>query len=830
MRVHNLDRGWGFGPGRTDAFVRLQGTDKDRIVDLPHDYMIENEVSADAPAGSASGFYNAGVAHYRKSVFIPKEWEQDRVWIRFDGVMMNATLDVNGGRAALHHYGYTPFCVDITPYLFFGQENSLVVIVNPTMQPNSRWYSGAGIFRSVELIHVPMVHVACDGIYGVTERIVYGEGKEAQTALIRVRVKVENNTVQDHMAAVEVSLIDDRTGECALSRRTRIQVDAGCKQDAYLTLTVDRPKLWSAETPALYRLEARVTDLGLYKTHFVESAEKTVDTDSVLFGIRTVTADVKNGLLVNEKSVKLKGGCVHHDNGLLGAASFYDAEVRRISKMKEVGFNAIRTTHNPPSRVLLEVCDRLGMYVFAEAFDAWGMAKQPGDYNQYFDTDWEKDLEAFVRRDRNHPSILLWSTGNEISERGGLNHGYTLAAKLAEKIKSLDGRPVSNGICSFWCGLDDETAEKYLQGASSQQQNDDKGSEDLTWETLTEPFTNGLDIVGYNYMEDRYPQDHEMFPERIILGSENFPKEIGKRWPMVERTPYVIGDFTWTAVDYIGEAGIGKSFFLDPKEGLDKGAISPHITHFPYRLADDADIDINGTILPQGHYRSVVFGSEETRLFSYAPSEFGKEQYISRWGFTPCQRSWTYPGQEGRPVSAVVFSRAQEVALYVNGRLLGKKKQGEAMAAEELPLSFVFDLTYEPGELTAVSYTDGQEVSWDRMVTAGEPCCLRLVSDRPKLTADGHGLAYVEVEVTDSQGRLVPDAEFLLTACAKGAAHLAGFGSAAPITTENYTAGAFTTYRGRCCAILRSGYEAGQATLTVTSPELGSAQLTLAVE
>ena len=301
--------------------------------------------------------------------------------------------------------------------------------------------------------------------------------------------------------------------------------------------------------------------------------------------------------------MKLKGGCIHHDNGMLGAVSLYDSEYRKLSVLKSIGFNAIRTTHNPPSSALMEACDRIGMYVFDEAFDAWGIMKQPGDYNLFFDTDWEKDLTAFIKRDRNHPSVIIWSTGNEITERGGLNNGYTVATRLAETVKGLDpSRPVSNGICSFWCGLDDELTEENMKkimgeaadengslqnedgnasaqnvgesgsvqnvNESSSLQNADGGKDDTSWEEYSEAFTNGLDIVGYNYMEDKYPLDHEMFPERVILGSENYPNEIGIRWPMVESTPYVIGDFTWTAYDYIGEAGIGKSVFLDADDPL----------------------------------------------------------------------------------------------------------------------------------------------------------------------------------------------------------------------------------------------------------------------
>ena len=828
----NIDRGWTFGPGIPDGYGPYFGEDPGEPVDLPHDYMISGQVSEDAPAGGASGFYNAGVAHYKKTIHIPAEWENDHVFLRFDGVMMNATVEINGGKVALQHYGYTPFCVDITSHLYVGQSNNIAVIVNPSMQPNSRWYTGAGIFRSVELMHTPAIHIENDGIYGYTECI------SDEYAVVKAEVTVKNNLGSKHIAEVAVTLIEEESNQALLTRTAKIQIDANANETAYLSLTVDHPLLWEVETPNLYRLQATVTDLGVFKTHFIEGREKTVDTESVLFGVRTVTADVRNGLRINGKTVKLKGGCVHHDNGIIGAVSLYDAEVRRVKKMKEVGFNALRTAHNPPSKVLLEVCDRLGMYVLDEAFDAWGTGKQGGDYNQYFDTDWQKDLTAFVQRDRNHPSVILWSIGNEIPERGGLNCGYTLAARLARKIKALDSsRLVTNGICSYWSGLDDmlmgETLHRMAQhmenGASFQNAS---VADDKSWEEMSEPFTNGLDVVGYNYMEDLYPGDHELYPERIILGSENYPKEIGKRWPAVESTPYVIGDFTWTAVDYIGEAGIGKSLFFSPEDPqLEMGAMAFAFnkSKFPYRLANDADIDLTGNILPQGYYRSVVFGSERTHLFSYSPEHFGKKEMLSNWGFPSCLKCWNWNGAEGKGVTAVVFSRADEVELLLNGTPVGRKKRGEATATGDLPFTFVFDLTYMSGALVAVGYTKGEEVSRDQMTTVGEAAAISISSESTKMPADGHSLIYAEIEIVDADGHPVPNAEIKLTASCTGAAKLAGFGSANPVTDENYGKNVFTTYNGRLCAVLRSGYEQGDARLTVSGEGVGSGSMTVEV-
>ena len=835
MRSMKINQGWHFGYGVMDLGKRTQGDFGDCVVNLPHDYMIASEVSADVPAGGASGYYTAGVAWYVKQIDIPAGWAGERIVLRLDGAMMNATVEVNGALAALQHYGYAPFEADITRLVYPGETNRVSITLNPSMQPNSRWYSGAGLFRGVELAHMPKLHVAFGGLSGSTAKIEYAADGAPETAYLRVAAEIQNDYAENRLAEVTFTLIDDATGETVKASKALAQVQPMARGTAYMTLTVDAPRLWSAESPILYRLQATVKDAGTYKTHRVDAGTPTEDTESVLFGIRTVEADVKHGLRVNGRTVKLRGGCLHHDNGPIGAVTVYDAEARKVKKLKEVGFNAIRTTHNPPSAALIEACDRLGMYVFDEAFDAWAMGKQPGDYNQYFAADWEKDLSAFIRRDRCHPSVILWSTGNEITERAGLGDGYVLATKLAETIRALDpSRPISNGICSFWNGLDDALQRaqfaKMAETESPSQglQNADiGGSRDLLWETCTEAFTNGLDVVGYNYLEDKYEQDHEMFPERVMLGSENFPKEIGHHWPMIERTPWIIGDFTWTAWDYIGEAGIGKAKFVEP--GEDPGNAWGWGSPFPWRTANDADFDITGVLRPQGAYRSIVWGSRETAVFSYDPAVCGKQEFLSRWGFPTVWPRWNWAGQEGRPVDIAVFSAAEEVELFVNGESLGSRKAGEAQV-HGMPRTFLFRGVYQPGRVEAVSRTDGKEVSRAALCTAGQPKSIRLTAETAALKADGEALAYVRAELVDAEGRVVPDADVLLTAEAAGAAELLGFGSGNPITAENYAEGRFTSFQGRALAILRAGYAPGEARLTVTAPGLGTAEITLPVK
>lgn len=836
MKKTILNEKWVFRRGFCDSLEALAQC-RGEEVNLPHDGMISTPVSPDAISGVDSGYFNGGVCNYTKYLYIPKEWEGDSVGLYFDGAMMNAVVEVNGYKAGSQHYGYAPFYVDLTELVSFGEENRITIHTKTNTESYSRWYTGLGLYRGAELLHGPKVHVVPNGIY------VYAREITDNTAFIEAQVDVANELPRTGLAMVEVYLVEEQNGKAAdisdsvASAKQVIQIKASDKETARIALHVENPKLWDIDNPNLYRAIVRVKNLGAFRTHFIPDEVQTIDEADVLYGIRKVTADVFRGLQVNGKTVKLKGGCLHHDNGLLGAVSLYETEARKVKKLKETGFNAIRTAHNPPSAALLEACDRLGMYVFDEAFDAWGIAKRCGDYSVYFDTDWEKDLTAFIRRDRSHPCVILWSTGNEIPERGGLNDGYTLAAKLANKIRELDGtRLISNGVCSFWSGLDDARTEGKFRS-----QNEADNAEDALWEKWSEPFVNGLDVVGYNYMEDLYEQDHVMYPDRVILGSENFPKEIGFRWPMVEKLPYVIGEFTWTAWDYLGEAGVGKAVYAEPGDPIiDKypASLFPQVSSpYPWRLANDADYDITGQLLPQGAYRSVVWGNSKTYLFTYSPDQFGKIELISLWGFPYVQKNWNYEGMEGKPVKLMVFSGAQEVEVLINGKSIGRKS---VETERPLPCSVCFETTYQPGVVEAISYVDGKEVSRDIMETTGKPSRIHLIPEKQKMKADGHDVIYVEAEIVDKDGRLVPDAELSLCAdvslvsdgvntTADKTAYLAGFGTGNPITDEIYTYNHTVSYRGRALAILRSGYTAGKVILTVNAEGLPEASVELEI-
>ncbi|MDD2374384.1 MAG: glycoside hydrolase family 2 TIM barrel-domain containing protein [Eubacteriales bacterium] len=834
VREQNIDRNWKFNYGIYNPWTHLRGSDDSLTVNLPHDYMISSDVSADAPSGPAMGYYNGQVGNYTKHLHIPAEWSGNKVFLHFDGVMMNSTIDVNGNLAGKQHYGYVPFQLDITPFVNFGEKNRVTVTVNPSMQPNSRWYTGAGIYRSVSLVCTPMIHITNGGIYTYTNRVEY-ENETAVRAHLTTEVTVANDLSDTHLVQTEVAIEPEQGTSEAIVRRAVIQVKAGSSAVIPIKLTVDDPRLWSDRNPEMYRVRVKVTDLGVFSNSLkpIATDEASVDEAQILTGIRTITVDSTDGLRINGQTVKLKGACIHHDNGMLGAVSLYDAEYRKIKIMKDNGFNAIRCAHNPASRDLLRACDRLGMYVMDEAFDAWGMGKQPGDYHQFFDSDWQSDLEKMITSHRNHPSIIMWSTGNEIVERGGLGDGYELALQLAEATRKLDrSRPVTNGLCSYWSGLDDQSnddmvKQKYSTGlAESIEQNILIARDNTMWEERSEPFVSMLDVVGYNYAEERYALANEMFPERVIAGTESYPMAIAQIWPLVEKMPHVIGDFTWTGWDYIGEAGIGRVMYVDKNDPLLKAGPYALMTvpiEYPWRLADDADFDINGRMTPQGAYRKIVWGSKETHIFTADPGKNDQVEIVNKWGWPQLYDCYTWDVEEGHKVKAVVYSSAQEVALLLDGQLIEKKSVGENEA-----FTVVFNLPYKPGCLEAVSYTDGQEVSRACLKTTSEAKKIRVVAEADSMIADGHCLNYVNIELVDATGHAVY-ADKVLRASISGAAELIGFGSANPITDENYTSGVFSTYHGRAMAIVRSGYEAGEAVLKVSCEDLETVNVKISV-
>jgi beta-galactosidase len=769
----------------------------------------------DALGGRASGYYKGGLAYYTKFLTIPEEFKDRRILVEIDGSYMNTEVYCDGNFVIRHPYGYTPFHADITPYVRFDRETRLQVIVNNLLPYTSRWYTGTGIYRHVDILTAPYVHLSPWPIYAWTNRV------DSDTAYITVEVTAENHTAKPGVWHIDVELYNEGDGTLAATGHMAVQIPAMGKRAGRVGIVVVNARLWDIDHPDLYRVKAILREFLQ-----VRDDARVIDTSETLFGIRTISVDTKNGFMLNGRSLKLKGGCIHHTNGILGAVSLYDCEYRRVKLHKDNGFNAIRCAHNPPSRDFLEACDRLGMLVIDEAFDMFRMSANPNDYHAYFETHWKYDIEQFITRDRSHPCIIMWSALNEIQERFGLSNGYAICADIAEHIRELDGtRPVTGAMCVAFNGLTDDDLAKVYKSWEEMDELKKQGNvslqnayvpySDEIWAERTEPFVAPLDVVGYNYMDYRYKSDHELFPNRVMLGTESFVNDIVSVWEHVEECPHVIGDFAWTSMDYLGEAGLGMTAYV-PQD--DTGAKLPS-ADYPWRTGNCGDLDLCGHGRAHLYLRRIVWGSDETYIFVHNPANYGKRELISQWGYPECAAEWTWNGFEGAPVRVDVYSAAFEVELLINGVSCGRKRAGR-----ENGCIAAFDVKYEPGTIKAVSYgADGAKVSEYELVTAGKAVKLVIELERSEARADGQSLIYADVIVTDEEGRRVPFDDRLIRAEVTGAGRLLAFGSARPATTENYTKGEFTSYFGRCQAIIRTGYEPGKIVLKVSADMLGEA-------
>lgn len=793
MQEQLIMTGWEFSPGIPDRFSQP----KKVCLDLPHDMMVGLDQTGDANA--ASGFYPGCAGTYEKYLDIPAEWAGEKVYVQFDGVYMHATVSLNGSQLAFHPYGYTPFLVDVTRRVRFGERNRLEVVADSTEVPNCRWYSGAGIYRDVKLLHGPLVRIQHRGIYLKTESIT-DEG-----AVVSGEVRVVNDMHVPFHGHVRLALTAEDGSETQAG--TSVWVEPQEEAAAWFRFVVPDAKIWSVDNPALYTVKATLTQ---------KTSDTPMDYATTRFGIRTVSVDSVHGLRINGKTVKLKGGCLHHVTSPLGAADFDDQTRRVLKAHKEAGFNALRLAHNPPSERFLDLCDEYGLLVVDEAFDGWHIGKTPHGYHEHFDDWWERDLESYILRDRNHPSVVIWSIGNEVFERAGTGDGYLLSQRLAEKVRSLDSsRPVMLALCSLWNGLDDQDEAEFrkrLSGVTAGQNMDFSFTNEI-WADRTESMAAPVDIVGYNYMEDRYVSDHALFPNRVICGTESFPMAIDRVWALVEQCGHVIGDFTWTSADYIGEAGIGAAVYVDPE--TPENALRDHNSRaYPWKLAYDSDWDILNFPRPQLAYRRIVWGSDETYIAVRDPKSYGKKELLSPWAWPEVWNSWTYPGFEGKPVEIDVYSPGDSVELFVNGISIGQKNT-ERFTAK-------FETVYTPGVIEAVSYRDGMEISRGRIESVGAPVQLAIHPESTQAAADGQSLLFAAVEFLDSEGRRVPGVSRKLTAQVQGADKLLSFASANPVTDENYERGTITSFDGRAMAIIRTGHEAGNITLTVSCEGLES--------
>ena len=777
-----LDAGWRFYQGDAAGAERVEFDDHDwRRVDLPHDWSVESPPDQEAPSAGGGGYHATGVGWYRLE--LPLEASKPRpappsavIHLDFEGVYRNAEVWLNGRRLGAHAYGYTPFSFDVTDRLRFDRPNVIAVRVDNSRQPNSRWHSGSGIYRHVWLRTTSVISIAPNSLWVRTKEL---NGEEAT---LEVVYDIENTTERpiDRIAYVTLR---DPSGTVVAETSEKLASPPGDSATNVTTLRIANPLVWSHDSPSLYQVKIDLLATSQY------GEQVPVDSVTQRCGVRTIEVDPEQGMLLNGQRIVLFGGNVHHDHGPLGAAAFDDAERRRVRLLKDAGFNAVRTSHNPPSEAFLDACDELGMLVLDEAFDSWRKPKLKHDYNEDFDSHWREDLTTFVKRDRRHPSVVAWSIGNEMFERGDA-YAAELSAEMAAIVRGLDKtRPVTVGV---------------------------NGLGSRPWSDLDALFA-PLDIAGYNYAPEQYALDRQRLPERVMMGTESYAGGAFVSWRETTSRPWVIGDFVWTAIDYLGEAGLGRVF--PPQEPPKKPW---EADMWPWRGASCGDIDLLGHRKFVSHYRQIVWDRGAKLHAAVEPPHEG-EWGLTPWSIDPSEASWTWDVEMETPLQVAVASRWPRVRVMLNGKSIG-----EAATTEAEEFRATIEVPYEPGELTIIGLDEeGAEAERFTLRTANAPTAIHLTPDRTEATADRQSLVFIDANLVDSEGVVYPLADRVIHFQVEGPATIQAVGSADLTNHEVYAGDSFTTYRGSAQVIVRSRGATGAVTLTAEAEGLPPTKIPL---
>jgi beta-galactosidase len=834
-RELSFDRGWRFLRGDVDGAESASFDDSQwRTLDVPHDWSIEDLPHADSDDGAATsypsvlvyaegggpsapeppsvigpfdfagsegkrgtGFTVGGVGWYRKRFTLDdyaasaRGGESPHVELRFDGIYQNADMWLNGVHLGFHPYGYTSFAYDLTPHLQTLGTNVLAVRVDNS-GANSRWYSGSGIYRHTWLAVTGPVRIPMSGLHVTTPSI------SEQRSTAEVEVSVANLVRSDARSSVRVSVLDPRGHVVATAQGQEKELAAGGRSTETLRLEVERAPLWSPESPALHAARAEVLVDG-----------EVVDVVTVDFGFRSLTWNGTEGILLNGQPITVRGGCVHHDHGPLGAVSLARSEQRRVEILQAAGFNAIRTAHNPPDPALLDICDRLGMLVMDEFVDMWDESKKPDDYSLHFADWWEKDLSAMVLRDRNHPSVIMWSIGNEIPNHEKSDRGRQMAAL----VRGLDTtRPITLAD-----GHDDTTAPAW----------DYVDIADVHYQAQGQ---------GYGGMAEL----HRAHPDKPLTQNESFPATIAEDESFTNEHRWFVGNWVWTAWDYLGESGLGKTLVTEEGAGAALGdkTCAPGFhsaldlykkqggygLDYPYFQANCGDFDLIGQPKPQSRWRSAVWGRSPVELLIQRPVPAGMEQLALRWGYFDELESWTWEVPAGTPMTVHVYTPGDSVRLLLNGI-----ERPELASVRPHHCTATFTVPYQPGTLTAVASSNGREIGRKTLATAGPAAALHLESDVTTLNADPDELAHVLVSVLDSDRRLVPDSVVRVAFELEGPGRLKGVGNGNPHNVDSFQQPRRHTWHGRALAIVQPTGEPGRITLTARSDNLTAAAATLIV-
>lgn len=791
MKATSLLTGW--------TCRHLGDTAPGKTVTLPHDAMLAEPRTALSAGGTNTGWYEGYDYEYRRTLTVPENALADTHILEFEGVYHNAEVWLNGQKAAFRPYGYTNFYVDCAPYLHAG-ENELRVIARNADQPNSRWYSGAGIYRPVQLWTAGGAHIALNGV--------------------KIR------TLSLDPAVVEVRVKTTAPGTVRLTVDDLPAVQQESDGEAVFALTLDNARLWTPETPNLYTCRVSFAD----------------DVVTETFGVRKVEWGT-DGFLLNGKRYIIQGACIHHDNGLLGAVCDPDAVARKVRLLKENGYNAIRSAHNPCSKALLTECDRQGMLVMDEYIDHWYIHKTEHDYVDYFNEWWHQDLTDMVEKDYNHPCVVLYSTGNEVSETAQ-KRGIALTKEMTDFLHGLDdSRPVTCGVNIFFNFLSsigfgvysDKKAKKEADRAEKAKQRGEKAAKKKAvgsqffnnlagllgdefmkrgatlhgCDVKTRDAFANMDIAGYNYGIYRYKHDLKKYPQRLILGSETFCNDAYKFREMAKSEPRLVGDFVWAGMDYLGEVMVGSWEYADYAETFDGGP--------GWVSAGSGRIDLTGKPLGEALYTRVALEADNGPYIAVCPvNHTGERHSPSAWKMTNAMPSWSWTGCEGRKASVEVYARAARVELVLNGHTVGSKTLKNDCLAR-------FSIPYESGTLEAVSYDAADhEIGRCKLQSAGGTTRLTLDAEEPTVKP-GH-LCYIRLRYTDENGITKPLVRGNIQVQVRGGT-LVGLGSACPFNKHSYLDSETDTYYGEALAIVRMGD--GDAMTIAASDGEYSAELTV---
>jgi beta-galactosidase len=781
-----FDRDWRFFRGEAQGFEASGAEDGGwRRIVLPHDWSVEDIPGGKAPdqigpfdknaiGRNPTGFTVGGEGWYRKHFRVDGYPADSRIEVLFGGAYIEADVWLNGHHLGRNVHGYIPFAFDLTPHLNRSADNVLAVRVRNLGQ-NTRWYAGSGLYRQVTLDVLPAgARLARWGVAAWTRAIDGG----------RAEIDVTVAITGEQAGAELVTRLRD--GKGAIVAQATSPATGQVRQ----TLSVRGPQLWSPASPVLYTLETELRQGG-----------RALDRMEQPFGIRIVTFDPQRGMAINGTPTKVRGGCIHHDNGLLGARAFADADDRRIRLLQARGYNALRSSHNPSSQSLRHACDRHGMLLIEEAFDVWHEAKEPQDFAKDFREHWQEVIPAMVLPARNSPSVIMWSIGNEVPARS-TDEGVRWAWTLANAVKQLDQtRPVTAGLNGVLGGEMIAGPQTARPGMAGKRDN---------------ASTIFIDVPGYNYRLEEMQREFATHPERVVYASETFAKNVFDYAELMRRQPSFLGEFVWTAMDYIGEAGIGATAHLK------QGSPPFYLAGWPWVNAWCGDLDLTGKQKAQSLARDVAWGVSPLEMTVQRPVPEGLFEWVSSWGWSDELASWSWAGAEGRPLAVRLYTSAERVELRLNGTKVGEKSLSAAdrMRTEVL-------VPYAPGLLEAVAWKDGREVARRKLETVGAAARLRLAPERTLARRERQELAFVQVEVVDAAGRVLPDDERPISLAISGPAELLAFGSAEPFAVGSLQAPQAQTFRGRALAILRSRRQPGTARIVANSPGLPTATTTV---